>query len=70
MGRFPGDERAQWALYRIAATYRNAGKGSTEVEFFKKLAASESEEFFWKTVAGEQIRNLEWEIKNREYLTP
>jgi tetratricopeptide (TPR) repeat protein len=68
--RFPEDERAQWALYRIAATYRNAGKGSAEVESFKKLAASESEESFWKTGAGEQIRNLEWEIKNRDYLAP
>jgi TolA-binding protein len=68
--RFPEDERAQWALYRIAATYRNVGKGSTEVEFFRKLAASESEESFWKNVAGEQIRNLEWEIKNQEYLAP
>ncbi|TNF53456.1 tetratricopeptide repeat protein [bacterium] len=68
--RFPENERAQWALYRIAATYRNAGKGNTEDEFFKKLAASESEEFFWKTVAGEQIRNLEWGIKSREYLAP
>jgi len=68
--RFPEDERARWALYRIAATYRNAGKKSAEVEFFKKLAASESEGSFWKTVAGEQIKNLEWEIKNRGYLTP
>ena len=68
--RFPEDERAQWALYRIAASYRKAGKGGAEVESLKKLAATGGEESFWKTVAGEQIRNLEWEVKNREYLAP
>jgi TolA-binding protein len=66
--RFPEDERSQWALYRIAASYRKAGKGSAEVESLKKLATTGSGDSFWKTVAGEQIRNLEWEVKNREYL--
>jgi TolA-binding protein len=68
--RFPEDERAQWALYRIAASYRKAGKGGAEIESLKKLAATGGEESFWKTVADEQIRNLEWEVKNQKYLAP
>ena len=68
--RFPEDERAQWALYRIAASYRNAGKGVAEIESLKKLVTTGGEESFWKTVAGEQIRNLEWEVKNKKYLAP
>ena len=68
--RFPEDERAQWALYRIAASYRKAGKGNAEVESLPQFSDAGGKESFWKTVASEHIRNLEWEIKNREYLMP
>ena len=68
--RFPEDERAQWALYRIAASYRKAGKDDAEVESLKQLAATGGGESFWKTVASEHIRNLEWEVKEPGLLKP
>jgi TolA-binding protein len=66
--RYPEDERAQWALYRIAAGYRKAGKGSVEIESLKKLVSEGKREPFWEKVISENIRNLEWEEKNREHL--
>ena len=68
--RFPEEERAQWALYRIAASYRKAGKGNAEIESLKQFADAGGNDTFWKKVASEHIRNLEWEIKNRDYLRP
>ena len=66
--RYPEDERAQWALYRIAAGYRKAGKGSVEIESLRKLVSEGKREPFWEKVISENIRNLEWEEKNREHL--
>ncbi|MCK5256305.1 MAG: tetratricopeptide repeat protein, partial [Deltaproteobacteria bacterium] len=66
--RYPEDERAQWALYRIAAGYRKAGKGSVEIESLRKLVSEGKKEPFWEKVISENIRNLEWEEKNREHL--
>ena len=42
--RFPEDERTQWALYRVAASYRNAGKGNAEVESLKRFAGAGGDE--------------------------
>ncbi len=65
---YPEDDRAQWALYRIAAGYRKAGKGSVEIESLRKLVSEGKREPFWERVIDENIRNLEWGEKNREHL--
>ncbi|MCK5186846.1 MAG: tetratricopeptide repeat protein, partial [Deltaproteobacteria bacterium] len=65
---YPEDDRAQWALYRIAAGYRKAGKGKIEIESLRKLVSEGKREPFWERAIDENIRNLEWEEKNREYL--
>jgi tetratricopeptide (TPR) repeat protein len=65
---YPEDDRAQWALYRIAAGYRKAGKGKIEIESLRKLVSEGKKEPFWERAIDENIRNLEWEEKNREYL--
>ena len=39
-------------------------------EFLKKLAEGEGEENFWEKVVSDGIRNLEWEVKNREHFAP
>ena len=65
---YPEDDRAQWALYRIAAGYRKAGKGKIEIESLRKLVSEGKREPFWERVIDENIRNLEWEEKNREHL--
>jgi len=67
---YPEDDRAQWALYRIAASYRKAGKEKIDIESLKKLANRGNREAFWEKVVSENIRNLEWEAKNREHLVP
>ena len=68
--KHPEDDRAQWALYRIAASYRKMGKEKVDIAFLKKLAEGEGEETFWEKVVSDGIRNLEWEVKNREHFTP
>ena len=68
--RYPEDDRIQWALYRIAASYREAGKGVDEIKSFKKLVDEGSREAFWEKVISENIRNLEWEVGNRENFVP
>ena len=65
---YPEDDRAQWALYRIAAGYRKAGKGRVEIEALRKLVSEGKKEPFWERAIDENIRNLEWEEKNREHL--
>jgi len=65
---YPEDDRAQWALYRIAAGYRKAGKGRVEIEALRKLVSEGKREPFWERVIDENIRNLEWEEKNLEHL--
>lgn len=65
---YPEDDRAQWALYRIAAGYRKAGKGSVEIESLRKLVSEGKREPFWERVIDENIRNMEWEEKNLEHL--
>lgn len=67
---YPEDDRAQWALYRIAASYRKVGKEKVDIDSLKKLANKGSREAFWEKVVSENIRNLEWEAKNREHLVP
>ena len=68
--QYAEDDRAQWALYRIAASYRKMGKKKVDFEFLKKLAEGEGEETFWDKVVSDGIRNLEWEVKNREHFAP
>ena len=68
--RFPEDDRAQWALYRIAASYRKAKKDDVDIELLKQLTAAGGGEAFWRKVAGEHIRNLEWEVKSRNAHMP
>ena len=65
---YPEDDRTQWALYRIAAGYRKAGKGKIEIESLRKLVSEGKREPFWERAIDENIRNLEWEEKNREHL--
>ena len=68
--RYPEDDRAQWALYRIAASYRKAGKGASEIESLKKLVSKGIREPFWEKVIAESISNIEWETKNRAQVVP
>ncbi len=68
--RFPEDDRAQWALYRIAASYRKGKNDDVDIESLKQLTAAGGGEAFWKKVASEHIRNLEWEVKSRDYVKP
>jgi TolA-binding protein len=68
--RFPEDDRAQWALYRIAASYRKAGKDDVDIESLKQLTVTGGGEAFWEKVASEHIRNLEWEVKSRDDVMP
>ena len=68
--RFPEDDRAQWALYRIAASYRKGKNDEVDIESLKQLTAAGGGEAFWKKVASEHIRNLEWEVKSRDYVKP
>jgi len=68
--RFPEDDRAQWALYRIAASYRKGKSDDVDIESLKQLTATGGGEAFWKKVASEHIRNLEWEVKSRDYVKP
>jgi TolA-binding protein len=68
--RFPEDDRAQWALYRIAASYRKGKNEDVDIESLKQLTTTGGGEAFWKKVANEHIRNLEWEVKSRDYEKP
>jgi tetratricopeptide (TPR) repeat protein len=68
--RYSEDDRVQWALYRIAESYRKVGKGKADIESLKKVASKGEREAFWEKVISENIRNLEWEVKNREHLVP
>ena len=68
--RFPQDDRSQWALYRIAASYQKAGVESTDIESLKQLKASAPGETFWGKVIGGKISTLEWEVTNRENIAP
>jgi len=68
--RFPEDDRAQWALYRIAASYRKGKNDDVDIESLKQLTATGGGEAFWEKVANEHIRNLEWEVKSRDYVKP
>lgn len=68
--RYSEDDRVQWALYRIAESYRKVGKGKADIESLKKVVSKGEREAFWEKVISENIRNLEWEVKNREHLVP
>jgi len=68
--QYPEDDRVQWALYRIAESYRKLGKEKAGIKSLKELASRGSREAFWEKVISEDIRNLEWEMKNRKHLVP
>jgi len=68
--RYPENERTPWALYRLAAGYREAGRKGIEIESLKKLTGHGHKEDFWEKVVSANIRDLEWEITHGKYFSP
>ena len=63
---YPGDKRAEWALYIAANSYEKLNKEDKSIVTLTKLAEI-AKGGFYGNIASAEIKNLEWKNKYKEF---